>query len=147
MNASLFAFQEKALKNLLSETHKAIASYKNNHRPQVISFSAPTGAGKTIIMTAFIESILFGYEQYFEQPDAIFVWLSDTPDLNEQSKLKIDSKSDKINLNQCHVISGENFDQEFLDDGKIYFLNTQKIGRDKNLTKKATAVNTQFGKH
>lgn len=136
MNVSLFAFQENALKNLLSETRKAIDSYKNNHKPQVISFSAPTGAGKTIIMTAFIESILFGYEQYFEQNDAIFVWLSDTPDLNEQSKLKINSKSDKIGLNQCHVISGENFDQEFLDDGQIYFLNTQKIGRDKNLTKK-----------
>lgn len=136
MNVSLFAFQEKALKNLLSETDKAIKLYRNNHRPQVISFSALTGAGKTIIMTAFIESILFGYEQYFEQPDAIFVWLSDTPELNEQSKLKINSKSDKINLNQCHVISGENFDQEFLDDGQIYFLNTQKIGRDKNLTKK-----------
>ena len=136
MNASLFAFQEKALKNLLSETDKAIKLYRDNHKPQVISFSAPTGAGKTIIMTAFIESILFGCEQYFEQPDAIFVWLSDTPELNEQSKLKINSKADKINLNQCHVISGENFDREFLEDGKIYFLNTQKIGRDKNLTKK-----------
>lgn len=136
MNASLFAFQEKALKNLLSETHKAIELYRSNHKPQVISFSAPTGAGKTIIMTAFIESILFGYEQYFEQTDAIFVWLSDTPELNEQSKSKIISKSDKIHANKCHVISGENFDQEFLDDGQIYFLNTQKIGRDKNLTKK-----------
>ena len=136
MKASLFPFQEKALKDLLSKTHEAIASYRNNRIPQVISFSAPTGAGKTIIMTAFIESILFGYEHYFEQTDAIFVWLSDTPELNEQSKLKINSKSDKINLNQCKVISGENFDQEFLDDGKIYFLNTQKIGRDKNLTKK-----------
>lgn len=136
MKTALFAFQEKALKNLLSKTHEAIDSYKNNHKPQVISFSTPTGAGKTIIMTAFIESILFGYEQYFEQTDAIFVWLSDTPELNEQSKLKINSKSDKINLNQCEVISGENFDREFLEDGKIYFLNTQKIGRDKNLTKK-----------
>lgn len=136
MKTALFAFQEKALKNLLSETDKAIKLYRNSHKSQVISFSAPTGAGKTIIMTAFIESILFGCEQYFEQPDAIFVWLSDTPELNEQSKLKINSKSDKIDLNQCRVISGENFDQEFLDDGQIYFLNTQKIGRDKNLTKK-----------
>lgn len=135
MKASLFPFQETALKNLRMNTMEALSSYQRTHTPQVISFTAPTGAGKTIIMTAFIESVLFGDENYPEQTDAIFVWLSDSPELNEQSKLKIDITADKIRLGQCVTIADENFDAEFLEDGHIYFLNTQKIGRDKNLTK------------
>ena len=43
-------------------------------------------------MSALIESILYGDDSYAEQPNAIIVWLSDSPQLNEQSKLKIDSK-------------------------------------------------------
>lgn len=135
MKVSLFPFQKIALENLRTETAEALSAYQRTHTPQVISFTAPTGAGKTIIMTAFIENILFGDESYLEQPDAIFVWLSDSPELNEQSKLKIDTKADKIRLGQCITISDENFDKEFLEDGHIYFLNTQKIGKDKNLTK------------
>lgn len=135
MKVSLFPFQEIALRNLRMKTAEALGAYQRTHTPQVISFTAPTGAGKTIIMTAFIENILFGDESYPEQPDAIFVWLSDSPELNEQSKLKIDTKADKIRLGQCVTITDENFDKEFLEDGHIYFLNTQKIGKDKNLTK------------
>lgn len=135
MKVLLFPFQEMALKSLRISTAEALGAYQRTHTPQVISFTAPTGAGKTIIMTAFIESVLFGDENYPEQPDAIFVWLSDSPELNEQSKLKIDTKADKIRLGQCVTITDENFDKEFLEDGYIYFLNTQKIGKDKNLTK------------
>ena len=135
MKVSLFSFQEKALRNLRMKAAEALGAYQRTHTPQVISFTAPTGAGKTIIMTAFIENILFGDENYPEQPDAIFVWLSDSPELNEQSKLKIDTKADKIRFGQCVTITDENFDKEFLEDGHIYFLNTQKIGKDKNLTK------------
>ncbi len=135
MKVSLFPFQEIALRKLREKTAEALGAYQRTHTPQVISFTAPTGAGKTIIMTAFIENILFGDESYPEQHDAIFVWLSDSPELNEQSKLKIDTKADKIRLGQCVTITDENFDKEFLEDGHIYFLNTQKIGKDKNLTK------------
>ena len=136
MKVSLFPFQEIALKNLRVNTAEAQGAYQRTHTPQVISFTAPTGAGKTIIITAFIENILFGDEYYPEQSDAIFVWLSDSPELNEQSKLKIDTKADKIRLNQCITISDESFDQEILEDGHIYFLNTQKLGKASNLTKK-----------
>lgn len=34
------------------------------------------------------------------------------------------------------TITDESFDQEMLDDGHIYFLNTQKLGKSSNLTKK-----------
>lgn len=136
MKVSLFPFQQLALQNLRMNAAEALGSYQRTHTPQVISFTAPTGAGKTIIMSAFIESIYFGDVTYPEQSDAIFVWLSDSPELNEQSKLKIDLKADRIALSQCITITDESFDKEMLDDGHIYFLNTQKLGKSSNLTKK-----------
>ncbi|MDY6084166.1 MAG: DEAD/DEAH box helicase family protein [Dialister sp.] len=135
MKVSLFPFQQLALQNLRMNSAEALGSYQRTHTPQVISFTAPTGAGKTIIMSAFIESVYFGDETYPEQPDAIFVWLSDSPELNEQSKLKIDLKADRISLGQCVTITDESFDKEMLDDGHVYFLNTQKLGKSSNLTK------------
>lgn len=135
MKVSLFPFQEIALRNLRMNAAEALGSYQRTHTPQVISFTAPTGAGKTIIMSAFIEAVLFGDESYPEQPDAVFVWLSDSPELNEQSKIKLETKSEKIRLGQCVTVSDESFDRELLEDGHVYFLNTQKLGKGSNLTK------------
>ena len=61
-----------------------------------------------------IENILYGDGTYVEQPNAIIVWLSDSPQLNEQSKLKIDSKADKIRLSQCVTVTEDSFDKETL---------------------------------
>lgn len=135
MKAELFPFQKKALSQLRLMTGEAIHGYQRTHANQVVSFTAPTGAGKTIIMASLIEEIFFGGVEYEEQPEAIFVWLSDSPQLNEQSKDKIDLKADRILLGQCVTISDDSFDQEMLDEGHIYFLNTQKLGKNSNLTK------------
>ena len=135
MKVSLFSFQQRALQDLRMSVDEAIGSYQRTHTPQVISFTAPTGAGKTIIMSSFIENIYFGDERYPENPEAIFVWLSDSPELNEQSKLKIDLKADKIAIGKTVTINDSDFNQEVLDDGYIYFLNTQKLGKSSNLTK------------
>ena len=134
MKDELISFQKRALAQLRNHCAAAHNEYKNTRQNQVVSFTAPTGAGKTIIMASLIEDILFGNEQYVEQPDAIFVWLSDSPELNLQSKEKIDTKSDKIRINQCVVISDDSFDRETLEEGHIYFLNTQKLSRTSNLT-------------
>lgn len=135
MKVELFPFQKRALVDIRMKMAEAMGSYHRTHAPQVVSFTAPTGAGKTIIMSAMIESILFGDEQYMEQPDAIIVWLSDSPQLNEQSKMKIDSKADKIRLSQCVTVAEDSFDKENFDDGHIYFLNTQKLSVTSKLTK------------
>ena len=135
MKAELFPFQQKALHDLRVKTAEALGSYHRTHVPQVVSFTAPTGAGKTIIMASLIEDIFFGDESHADQPEAIFLWLSDSPQLNEQSKLKIDGKADRIRLNQTVTITENSFDQEYFDDGHIYFLNTQKLSKTSNLTK------------
>ena len=135
MLLELFPFQKLALSDMRMKTAEAMSSYQRTHTPQVVSFTAPTGAGKTIIMATLIENILFGNETYPEQPDAVIVWLSDSPQLNEQSKLKIDAKSEKIRLQQCVTVSDSSFDMEQFEDGHIYFLNTQKLSATSNLTK------------
>ena len=137
MKCQLFPFQSIAVNNLRMRADNALASYRQYHIPQVISLQAPTGAGKTIIMSAFIEAVYNGTDKFLPQPNAIFVWLSDSPSLNEQSKLKIETKADRIQLGQCITIEDETFDQEKLDDGYIYFLNTQKLSISGNLSKKS----------
>ena len=134
MKVELFPFQIRALSDIRMKTAEALGSYHRTHAPQVVSFTAPTGAGKTIIMSALIESILYGDDSYAEQPNAIIVWLSDSPQLNEQSKLKIDSKADKIRLSQCVTVTEDSFDKETFEDGHIYFLNTQKLSVTSKLT-------------
>lgn len=136
MKVELFSFQRTAVIDL----RLALEARKHLTRkglPSVISLQAPTGAGKTIIMTAFIEEAYFGsdYDTFGGDSEKIFVWLSDSPALNEQSKLKIQSKADKIKLNQCVTIEDDSFDMEVLEEGHIYFLNTQKLGKAGNLGK------------
>lgn len=133
MKVELFPFQKRVVADLRVKVAEALGSYHRTHTPQVVSLQAPTGAGKTIIMADLVEKIYFGTEQYTEQPEAIFVWLSDSPALNEQSKQKFDLKADKIRFGQCVTIEDESFDMEMLEEGHIYFLNTQKLGKTGNL--------------
>lgn len=135
MICELFPFQKQAVNEMRLRVAMALNNYRMLKIPQVVSLQAPTGSGKTIIMSALIEDIFYGSEQFTEQPEAIFVWLSDSPQLNEQSKQKIDSKADKIRLSQCVTVSEESFDKEMFENGHIYFLNTQKLSVTSKLTK------------
>ena len=58
MRVELFPFQKRALADIRMKTAEAMGSYHRTHAPQVVSFTAPTGAGKTIIMSTLIEAVL-----------------------------------------------------------------------------------------
>ena len=132
MRDILFPFQETALAELHEKITKAHLMWSERD-PQVISFSSPTGSGKTIIMTTLFEEILYGSADSIGEPDSVFIWLSDSPELNEQTRLKIESKSDKIRVRDLVTIDST-FNAEYFESGCIYFLNTQKLGSDKLLT-------------
>lgn len=139
MKVNLISFQDKAVKELRTAIADALDCYRRRQKTQVVSLQAPTGAGKTIIAAALIESIYFGMtladgNTFDEQPDAIFVWLSDSPELNAQSRQKIELKTSKLRFGQCVTISEDSFDMEMLEDGHVYFLNTQKISKTGKLT-------------
>lgn len=146
MRVDLISFQDKAVKELRLDIADALSNYQRRGKTQVVSLQAPTGAGKTIIAAALIEDILFGSTladgtTFNEKPEAIFVWLSDSPELNAQSKEKIELKTSKLRFGQCVTISEDSFDMEMLEDGHVYFLNTQKISRNGKLTKHADGRN------
>jgi len=141
MKITLFDFQKDAL-HALREKLSAARRFASSDNPQAITFSSPTGSGKTIVMTALFETILAAPDEQLEwpldwapQPDAVILWVSDLPELNEQTRLKIESQSDRIHrVNQLIPIDAA-FDAERLAGGRVYFINTQKLGNDKRLTK------------
>lgn len=138
MKVNLISFQDKAVKELRLDIADAMDNYKRRGKTQVVSLQAPTGAGKTIIAASLIEDIYFGSTlangtTFDEQPEAIFVWLSDSPELNAQSKQKIELKTSKLRFGQCVTIVEDSFDMEMMEDGHVYFLNTQKISSKSKL--------------
>ncbi len=135
MKLELKPYQTKAVKELRKYAEVSRDLFKKISVPQVISLTAPTGAGKTIILASFVERVYIGDEDYSAQSDAIFVWLSDSPELNKQSLDKFYFNSDIVDHSQLIMIEDESFNQRILNDGKIYFLNTQKLGKSSNLTK------------
>jgi type III restriction enzyme len=102
--------------------------------PQAIVLSSPTGSGKTVTITALMERIREGYEAYTADRKATFLWLSDSPELNAQSRDKILQQSSAFEEHDVVMIESH-FSREQFEAGKIYFLNTQKLGKDSLLTK------------
>lgn len=136
MTSTLFPFQTEALDKLRSFCKKAKRDYKDDGEHTIITLAAPTGAGKTIIMSGLMEKILHGDENNAKEEKSIFVWLSDDPELNEQSMHKVEHETMyELPLGSLEIIKEDSFDKEVLEDGKIYFLNIQKLSKSSNLTK------------
>ncbi len=137
MKINLLPFQDAARIDLRDALDDARHNYDRRHKPQIISFTAATGAGKTIILISLVESVYLGDDTYPAQDDAIFIWLSDSPELNEQSRKKFFDHADDFLRDKLLTITDETFDGETLEDGRIYFLNTQKLSRTSNLTRQS----------
>lgn len=130
MNISLKPFQKDRVGELRRTAAMAQMNWQHFGQKQIISFTAPTGAGKTIMMANFIESMLCGDDDGLVAaiPDSIFIWLSDSPELNEQSKQKLVRYCNKLVISQFKTLD-ESFRGEKLEPGMVYFLNTQKLGK------------------
>ena len=129
MKLELKEYQLGAVEDTLNFFNISRGMYEQNMKTlSAISLSSPTGSGKTIIMTSVIESILYGSEDRDPMPDATFLWVSDNPDLNEQTKRKMSMHSSRIKESQLKSIK-HGFDKRILDKGKIYFANTQILGK------------------
>jgi Type III restriction enzyme, res subunit len=131
--------QQTAVAELIADLRSAKEEILRRERPQAIMLSAPTASGKTVMMTALIEKILGGDggipgdHEFDAEPDAVFLWLSDQPELNRQSRLRLLASSNRLRSHDLVVVASD-LDAEFFDGGKVFFLNSQKLGRDKLLT-------------
>jgi type III restriction enzyme len=126
-------FQDNAVLRLTEQIESARHEIERG-RPQAVVLSSPTGSGKTVIMTLLMERLWAGHESIAADPNAIFLWISDSPELNIQSKEKIEAASDVFPASRFIVIDND-FNRERFSSGYIYFLNTQKLGVSSLLTK------------
>jgi len=132
MRLELKDFQEIGVRSLCAEADYAASEIRGSGKPQAIVLSAPTGAGKTMMAAAFIERIVNGDETRAPDPQATFLWITDQPELNIQTSHKLLAGS-SLRADQLVTIEAGSFDQPLLDAGKVYFLNTQKLGRNSSL--------------
>lgn len=86
-------------------------------KPSVILLEAPTGAGKTLIVTEAIQPI---------RHEAAYVWLSYYPRINDQSATRLQKygipAADIVEINAGTGV-------RHLERGKVHFLNFQKLGK------------------
>lgn len=78
--------------------------------------------------SAVFEALFDGSQEYeFDgDPTAVVLWVTDDPNLNEQTRFRIIEASDRLGSSRLIVIE-DKFDAETLDAGKVYFLNRQKL--------------------
>lgn len=131
MNLLLKPFQIDAVEKLIRNLRYATKESKSGSL-QAVSFSSPTGSGKTVMATSVIETLIQGDSNNPPNPEATFLWITDQPELNEQTRRKMLIISSFLTQSKLIVIDST-FDMEIFKPGVLYFLNIQKLGKDKQL--------------
>jgi type III restriction enzyme len=139
-------FQADAVRELLSRLDTAKVGFRGGAgQRQAVGLTATTGAGKTIIATAVIEAIISGSLEDGIAPDpgAVFLWMTDKPELNAQTQGKMLDASSDLRFDLLPEIDNT-FNAETLAPGRVYFLNTQKLGAKADLVKRGPLVGRSF---
>ncbi len=140
MRYTLKDYQSDAVVDVLANLKKAARDWKLDGDTSAFSLTATTGAGKTVMAAAVIESLFNGHAEFNFEPDpgAVVLWFTDDPSLNEQTRFRLMSAADRINSSRLVVI-GNTFSQDRLEPGKVYFLNAQKLSKNSLLVRGAQA--------
>jgi len=130
MKFTLKDYQDEAVRDVLMNLRKARKRWRDDRDRHAFSLTAATGAGKTVMAAAAFEALFYGDDERDFDPDpgAVVIWFSDDPSLNEQTRFRLMQAADRINLTDMEVVE-TTFQREKFQPGKIYFLNTQKLGK------------------
>jgi type III restriction enzyme len=130
MKFTLKDYQDEAVLDVLGNLKKARRRWREDKDRYAFSLTAATGAGKTVMAAAVFEALFHGDDRYeFDRdPTATVIWFSDDPSLNEQTRFRLMESSDRLRHTDLKVVENT-FNQEKFSAGKIYFLNTQKLGK------------------
>jgi len=134
MKLELKPFQDIAARDIMAKLDKARDSVASGDLEAII-LAAPTGSGKTITLAQVIDLTFGGGDGVSARSNTVFLWLSDSPELNIQSKNKLLGACDHLPYYKMVTIESENFKDDDLQAGYVYFINTQLLGKDKLLTK------------
>lgn len=138
MKFELKDYQEQAARRVVNGLRRGSREFEEDGQHTAVSLSSPTGSGKTVIAASVIERMLFGDPDadIEPDPDTVFLWLTDDPSLNEQTRKKILEASDRIQPSQLVTIT-DRFDEAELAGSTVYFLNIQKLARTSTLGRRA----------
>jgi len=130
MKYTLKDYQDEAVLDVLANLRKARKRWREDGDRHAFSLTAATGSGKTVMAAAAFEALFHGDDGYdFDRdPGAVVIWFSDDPSLNEQTRFRLMESSDRLRYTDLVVVEND-FHQARFDPGKIYFLNTQKLGK------------------
>lgn len=136
MKFTLKDYQSDAVRDALANLRKARRYWYNEGDKSAFSLTAVTGAGKTVMAAAALEALFHGDDEFdFDaDPGAVVIWFSDDPSLNEQTRFRLLEASDRINHSDMVVVEHP-FSRPKFEAGKIYFLNTQKFGKNSLLVR------------
>lgn len=136
MKFTLKDYQRDAVHDALDNLKDARDDWHRKSRRSAFSLTAVTGAGKTVMAAAVFEALFHGDDEFdFDaDPGAVVIWFSDDPNLNEQSRARLHEASDRINPSDMVVVEHP-FSFNKFEAGKIYFLNTQKLGKNSLLVR------------
>ena len=129
-------YQTDAVRDALGNLKKARKEWQGDTSKTAFSLTAVTGAGKTVMAAAALEALFHGDDEYdFDgDPGAVVIWFSDDPSLNEQTRFRLMEASDRIRHTDMVVVENT-FNRAKFQAGKIYFLNTQKLGKNSLLVR------------
>jgi type III restriction enzyme len=135
----LFDYQREAAVGVLTNLQRGRDDWSTYRSKSAFALSALTGSGKTVIATAVIEALLHGSSEFNVDPDAraAFLWVTDDPALNRQTKTRMLDASGLLAPNRLVVLDNDFLDTE-LQAGIVYFLNVQKLSKSAGLSKSGT---------
>lgn len=136
MKFTLKDYQREAVQVALNNLRKSRKLWRGDADRTAFSLSAVTGAGKTVMAAAAFEALFYGDDEFnFDaDPGAVVIWFSDDPSLNEQTRFRLMEASDRVNHTSLVVVENT-FSRPKFEAGKIYFLNTQKLGKNSLLVR------------
>ena len=139
MRYELTNYQREAVIAVAERLRLARDLWANSKMPSAFALSAVTGAGKTVIAAAVIEALLHGSSDLGAEadPHATFLWITDDPALNRQTRSKmLDASELLLPMHLMEVDDG--FLESELLPKRVYFLNTQKLSKTSRLVQTGT---------
>jgi type III restriction enzyme len=139
MRYELLDYQREAAIVVLDRLRLSRELWASNKLASSFALSAITGAGKTVIATAVIEALLYGSADLGAEADAnaAFLWITDNPALNRQTRNKMLDASDLL-VPSTLIEVDDGFLEEELVPKRCYFLNTQKLSITSRLVQSGT---------
>lgn len=143
MRVELKDFQAGAVATLANRLQSMRRRYEQDGELSSVCLASPTGSGKTVMCAATIEALFFGDDDLGLMPDenAVVLWLSDSPSLNEQTSVRFSNVADKLAdsiLDRRHLVTITNdfgAAHDILEPRHVYFLSKDLLSKNGLLTK------------